>query len=198
MPEIEHYAEQRAFRVQGPDAPSQNKSRPRLARPAELASERRALFVERPVRLRRDLLQLSFLRDLYFGRRRHLDQDAVGLFRICNRRRGPRVCPQDQAGPCRGQSQPRALKKPPTVCVKHGFILLSLQDRYSTARVSKRRTHRSAACLRARYCTGVQMLLGPIYSLFGMCMQRSIRSALLNTQLETAVEQFSHHTHPVA
>jgi len=29
-------------------------------------------------------------------------------------------------------------------------------------------------------------------------MQRSIRSALLNTQLDTAVEQFSHHTHPVA
>jgi len=36
------------------------------------------------------------------------------------------------------------------------------QDRYSTARVSKRLTHRSAACLRARYCTSVPMLLGLI------------------------------------
>jgi len=33
----------------------------------------------------------------------------------------------------------------------------------SVPRVSKRRTHRSAACLRARYCTGVPMLLGLIY-----------------------------------
>src|SRR6266508_3700876 len=29
----------------------------------------------------------------------------------------------------------------------------TLRHRYSTARVSKRQTHRSAACLRARYCT---------------------------------------------
>jgi len=36
------------------------------------------------------------------------------------------------------------------------------QDRYSTARVSKRLTYESAACLRARYCTGVQMLRGLI------------------------------------
>src|SRR5262249_42822776 len=31
-------------------------------------------------------------------------------------------------------------------------------SRYSTARVSKRPPHRSAACLRARYCTGVSAL----------------------------------------
>src|SRR5262245_11764230 len=60
MPEIERYAGQRAFRVQGPNAPGQNKSRPRLARPTELAAEWRALFVERPVWLWRDVLQLSF------------------------------------------------------------------------------------------------------------------------------------------
>src|SRR5215475_12946937 len=32
------------------------------------------------------------------------------------------------------------------------------ESRYSTARVSKRLTDQSAACLRARYCTGVPML----------------------------------------
>src|SRR5262252_4446732 len=39
----------------------------------------------------------------------------------------------------------------------------STQDRYSTARVSKRPADESAACLRARYCTGAPMLLGLIY-----------------------------------
>src|SRR6266545_980840 len=45
----------------------------------------------------------------------------------------------------------------------------TLRHRYSTARVSKRQTHRSAACLRARYCTDLacsdlvesQMVLQP-------------------------------------
>jgi len=36
------------------------------------------------------------------------------------------------------------------------------QDWYSTARVSKRLTDGEAACLRARYCTVVPMLRGPI------------------------------------
>jgi len=31
----------------------------------------------------------------------------------------------------------------------------SAQDRYSTARVSKRLSYLTAACLRARYCTGI-------------------------------------------
>src|SRR5262245_47446463 len=35
---------------------------------------------------------------------------------------------------------------------------VTLGHRYSTARVSKRRTHRSAACLRARYCTDLAWL----------------------------------------
>jgi CheY-like chemotaxis protein len=42
------------------------------------------------------------------------------------------------------------------------MVIASLVNRYSTARVSKRLTHRSTACLRARYCTGVPMLLGLI------------------------------------
>ena len=33
----------------------------------------------------------------------------------------------------------------------------------ATARVSKRPSHRSAACLRARHCTGVSMLRGLIF-----------------------------------
>src|SRR5262245_65567682 len=33
-----------------------------------------------------------------------------------------------------------------------------MRRRYSTARVSKRLTYKTAACLRARYCTGVQIL----------------------------------------
>jgi len=36
------------------------------------------------------------------------------------------------------------------------------EDRYSTARVSKRLIDDSAACLRARYCTDVPMLFGLI------------------------------------
>ena len=37
------------------------------------------------------------------------------------------------------------------------FLDRATQDGYGTARVSKRRIHRSAACLRARYRTGVPM-----------------------------------------
>src|SRR5262245_39839625 len=35
---------------------------------------------------------------------------------------------------------------------------VTLGHRYSTARVSKRRAHQSAACLRARYCAGLEWL----------------------------------------
>jgi len=43
------------------------------------------------------------------------------------------------------------------------YLNRTTQDRYSTARVSKRLTDGTAACLRARYCTGVPMLRGPIW-----------------------------------
>src|SRR5215467_13807252 len=45
---------------------------------------------------------------------------------------------------------------------KSFYLNRATQDRYSTARVSKRQIDESAACLCARYCTGVPMLLGPI------------------------------------
>src|SRR5262252_4322078 len=56
------------------------------------------------------------------------------------------------------------LRSAATQCLEYEPKVVSLclnqsaRDRYSTARVSKRLTYWTAACLRARYCTGVPML----------------------------------------
>src|SRR6266511_3074311 len=70
----------------------------------------------------------------------------------------------DEPARSRVQNHARAidLSSPPSGTKNNPGLNRATQDRYSTARVSKRPTDESAACLRARYSTGAPMLLGLI------------------------------------
>src|SRR6185295_13381489 len=63
VPEIEHHSRQRLLCVVSPNAAGKHKSSPRLTRQTELASERRASPVERPVGLRSYFAQFTFWSD---------------------------------------------------------------------------------------------------------------------------------------
>src|SRR5262249_61812397 len=77
VPEVEHRASQWAFGVVGPHAAGKHERRTGFTGQTKFAAERRTAPVEWSIRLRRDLFQFGFSREVLWGGA-HLDEDLIG------------------------------------------------------------------------------------------------------------------------